>query len=288
MEDVKSTEKIVTRGQELATTAREQAARVPGFDALIEALETEQRSGAPLLAGGLAYRFFFWLVSFGLFSAAVLSFWVRSSADDVKSVAQSFGLAGVATTSATNAVYNGSHARWYLLISGTCLLLYFGIGAMRALHVTGILAWGLEPKRLQRPLRAGVLFSLALLGLLVLSLGTEWVRHHAPGTGLLAIAAIGALWVAVIVLAMYVLPHRPLDSWTALLPGAIEVGVGLALIQTIVVYYLAAKLERSPNLYGTLGAATVVLLWLFLFARLIVSGMFLNATLQRRREREPD
>lgn len=285
MDGVKRTEKIVTRGQEFATTAREQAARVPGFDALVEALETEQRSGAPLLAGGLAYRFFFWLVSFGLFSAAVLSFWVRSSPDDVKSVAQSFGLAGVATTSATNAVYNGSHARWYLLISGVCLLLYFGIGAMRALHISGILAWGLEPRRLQRPVRAGVIFSCALMGVVVLSVGTEWVRHHAPGTGLLAITAVGAIWVGLITLAMQLLPHGPIHSWTALLPGAVEVGVGLALIQTIVVYYLAAKLERSPDLYGTLGASTVVLLWLFLLARLIVSGMFLNATLQRRRER---
>ncbi|HEX4734081.1 MAG TPA: YhjD/YihY/BrkB family envelope integrity protein [Thermoleophilaceae bacterium] len=288
MDGVKRTEKIVTRGQELATTAREQAARVPGFDALVEALETEQRSGAPLLAGGLAYRFFFWLVSFGLFAAAILSFWVRESPEDAKSVAHSFGLAGVATASATNAVNNGSHARWYFLISGVFLLLYFGIGAMRALHITGVLAWGLEPKKLQRPVRAGVLFSLALIAVVVLSLGTEWVRHHAPGTGILAIAAIGAVWIGLIALAMQLLPHGPTDSWTALLPGAVEVGVGLALIQSIVVYYLAAKLERSPDLYGTLGASTVVLLWLFLFARLIVSGMFLNATLDRRRQRNSE
>jgi uncharacterized BrkB/YihY/UPF0761 family membrane protein len=275
---------MVTRGRELATTAREQAERVPGVEALIEALETEQRAGAPLLAGGLAYRFFFWLVSFGLFSAAILSFWVRSSPDDVKSVAKSFGLAGVATSSAINAVNSGANSRWYFLIAGLGLLLYFGIGAMRALHVTAILAWRLEPFRMQKQLRSGFGFSLILVAAVMLSLCTEWVRHHAPSTGLLAIAAIGVGWIALLVLAFNVLPHGPIGSWTALLPGAVEVGVGLGVIQSIVVYYLAAKLERSPNLYGALGASTVVLLWLFLMARLIVSGMFLNATLERRRQ----
>jgi uncharacterized BrkB/YihY/UPF0761 family membrane protein len=275
---------MVTRGRELATTAREQAERVPGVEALIEALETEQRSGAPLLAGGLAYRFFFWLVSFGLFAAAILSFWVRSSPDDVKGVAKSFGLAGVATSSAINAVNSGANSRWYFLIAGLSLLLYFGIGSMRALHVTAILAWRLEPFRLPKPLRAGVWFSTILVGTVLLSLCTEWVRHHAPGTGILAIAAITMVWIGLVVAAFLVLPHGDIRSWTALLPGAIEVGLGLGIIQTIVVYYLAAKLERSPTLYGALGASTVVLLWLFLMARLIVSGMFLNATLERRRQ----
>ena len=44
---------------------------------LIESFEREQRSGAALLAGGLAYRLFFWLVSFGLVVAAAASFWER-------------------------------------------------------------------------------------------------------------------------------------------------------------------------------------------------------------------
>ena len=50
-----------------------------------------------------------------------------------------------------------------------------------------------------------------------------------------------------------------------------------------VVYYLSDKLERSPQLYGVLGASTVVLLGLFLIARVAVASMFLNATIKRRR-----
>src|SRR3954447_18202535 len=163
---------------------------------MVEALKTEQGSGAPLLAGGLAYRLFFWLTAFGLFTAALLSFWVRESPDDVKSTATSFGLAGVAASSATQAVNSGSHNRWYFLSAGTFLLLYFGIGAMRALHVTAVLAWRLEAVRLQRPIRAGVWFSVALTGGVLLSVCTEWIRHHAPGTGLLAIAGVAFFFIA--------------------------------------------------------------------------------------------
>lgn len=39
------------------------------------------------------------------------------------------------------------------------------------------------------------------------------------------------------------------------------------------------RLERSSNLYGAMGAATVVLLWLYLTARFLVSAVFFNASL---------
>jgi uncharacterized BrkB/YihY/UPF0761 family membrane protein len=57
------------------------------------------------------------------------------------------------------------------------------------------------------------------------------------------------------------------------------VAFGAVLSHALVEHYLAPKLGRSPNLYGAFGAATVVLVWLFIAARLIVAGMFLNATL---------
>jgi uncharacterized BrkB/YihY/UPF0761 family membrane protein len=52
----------------------------------------------------------------------------------------------------------------------------------------------------------------------------------------------------------------------------------------VVVLYLAPRLAHSPSLYGSLGAATVVMLWLYLIARLVVSAAFLNATLWQRKQ----
>ena len=74
------------------------------------------------------------------------------------------------------------------------------------------------------------------------------------------------------------LPHRG-SSWRDQLPGAVLVGLGTQLIHLAVVLYLAPKIGRSSELYGALGAATVLLLWLYLVARLIVAAAFLNAAL---------
>jgi uncharacterized BrkB/YihY/UPF0761 family membrane protein len=77
------------------------------------------------------------------------------------------------------------------------------------------------------------------------------------------------------------LPHGD-ASWRALLPGAGVIAVGHAALQVATVYYFAPKLTRAPALYGSLGSAATLLLWLFLVARLIVASAFLNATLWHR------
>lgn len=262
--------------------AAARAERLPGAPHVLESLEREQRSGAGLLAGGLAYRLFFWLVSFGLVVAAAASFWVRSSRHSLVDAAKDFGLGGVAARSAASAVREGSHARWYLLIAGVALLAYFGVGAVRALRVAAFIAWQLKPERLRHPLRASATFTgLFALGLAV-TVSMSWVRHHSAAIGVLTTAATVFFFFALALLVFSLLPRAEATTWRSFLPGAALVGCGITAIHLFTVYYLAGRLERSPKLYGTLGAATVVLLGLFLIARVVVSAMFLNATMQRR------
>ena len=49
----------------------------------------------------------------------------------------------------------------------------------------------------------------------------------------------------------------------------------------VTVYYVAHKVSHSSSTYGPLGAATAILLSLFLIARVIVFGASLNAELWR-------
>jgi uncharacterized BrkB/YihY/UPF0761 family membrane protein len=256
---------------------------MPGGAQVADSLKREQHSGAGLLAGGLAYRLFFWLVSFGLVVAAVGSFWVLSDRHSLVDAAKSFGLSGVATRSATSAVREGSHDRWYLLIAGVALLAYFGVGAVRALRVAAFIAWQIEPSRLRHPVRASATFTALFVVGLAVTLFTSWVRHHSVLVGVIATAATVLAFLALALVAFDLLPRPERTTWRSLLPGAALVGWGLMAIHLFTVYYLSGKLERSPKLYGTLGASTVVLLGLFLIARVIVSAMFLNATLERRR-----
>jgi uncharacterized BrkB/YihY/UPF0761 family membrane protein len=266
----------------------ERAKRVRWAPAVIQSFESEQRSGAGLLSGGLAYRFFFWLVSFGLVVAAIASFWVRESQSSLVDAAKSFGLSGVAARSAAGAVSDGSHSRWYLLLAGLVFMTYFGTGAVRAMRVAAFVAWRIKPTRLRRPFRASAIFTGMFLAGLAATTLTSWVREHSPALGVLATIGVILVFMALALLAFHLLPRGEATGWRELLPGALLVGIGLMAIHVFVVYYLAGKLERSPKLYGALGASTVVLLGLYLMARVMVSAMFLNATLARRRSVSPD
>jgi uncharacterized BrkB/YihY/UPF0761 family membrane protein len=59
--------------------------------------------------------------------------------------------------------------------------------------------------------------------------------------------------------------------------------VGTQLVQVAVVFYFAPKIERSSELYGVLGVSAVLLVWLYVLARLATGAAFLNATLWERR-----
>jgi len=70
---------------------------------------------------------------------------------------------------------------------------------------------------------------------------------------------------------------------TSIAPGAVLVGVGMRLLGLAASTYFAYRLDHSNDLYGALGLAVVMMLFLFLVARLFVAAQFLNATLHRRR-----
>ncbi|HEX6460798.1 MAG TPA: YhjD/YihY/BrkB family envelope integrity protein [Thermoleophilaceae bacterium] len=281
-----ATEKVQARVEAARAVGERQLARAQRLrwaPAVLESLESEQRSGAGLLAGGLAYRLFFWLVSFGLVVAAAASFWVRADQRSMVSTAKDFGLSGVAAKSAASAVQSGSHSRWYLLAVGFVLMLYFGVGAVRALRVASFVAWRIKPTRMRHSLKASGTFTGIFVLALIAVMFTSWVRQRAALAGVVVTVMVIAVFAAMALLAFLLLPRAERTGWKELLPGAVVVGAGITGIHVFVVYYLADKLERSPKLYGALGASTVVLLGLYLMARVTVSAMFLNSTLEQRR-----
>jgi membrane protein len=55
--------------------------------------------------------------------------------------------------------------------------------------------------------------------------------------------------------------------------------------QLLSVYYLAHRVQRASELYGSLGTAAAILAWLYVVARLMVASAMLNAALWERRTR---
>ena len=269
--------------------ARENATRVtawarerfPFMDLVEQALERERFSAAGLLAGGLAYRLFFWIVPLGLVVAAILSFWVEADRTGLEDAAEKYGIGGATASSAADAIASGERAQWYFLVVGLVLLPWFGIGVVRAITVAHAIAWKLRPPKLRRPLRAGLAFTVIATALFGVSAGADALRERQPGPGLGLLVGLVLVYAAVLVWVSTRLPSRA-TGWRAFVPGAVLVSVGMVLVHLSVSFYFAPKLGRSAELYGTLGAAMVVLLWLYVAARLVVAGAFLNAALWER------
>ena len=255
---------------------------MPGAEPALIALERETTAGGTLIAGGLAYRFFLWLLPFSLVLASLASFWERQDPQGLESSAEDFGLSASAANSMREVVDQSSHSSWYLLAVGLVFLMWFAIGVARALRLVHTLAWRVRRERFRRPIHGALLFTLFAVALIAVTAAGQWFREQLGTAGLVVtlclvlVYAAGALWM------MLLLPHAD-APWTALIPGALIVGLGIQGLHLFATLYLVPKIGRTSELYGALGTATVILLWLWIIARLITLSAFLNSTLWERR-----
>jgi membrane protein len=162
-------------------------------------------------------------------------------------------------------------------------LAWFSLGFVRALQLAYSLAWGLPRPKLRKPLYAVLIFNGLFLTLAVAGAALAWLRGELGLFGIVGVLMTIAFQTAVALLVMWLLPHRA-TRWQELLPGAVLIAVGAQLVSVAVVFYFAPRIGRSTELYGALGTAAVLLVWLYVLARLITSGAFLNATLWERRQ----
>jgi uncharacterized BrkB/YihY/UPF0761 family membrane protein len=114
---------------------------------------------------------------------------------------------------------------------------------------------------------------LAVWGIIAL---TWWVRGDWPGflAPVVTFAPLAGLW-------LWVSLHLPHGNapWKALLPGALLVGVGFQVLHELVMTFLMPKLEKATSLYGSLGATTTVIFFIYLLATLVVTAPVLNSSL---------
>jgi uncharacterized BrkB/YihY/UPF0761 family membrane protein len=221
-------------------------------------------------------------VPLGLVGAVVLSFWIAYDETSVEEAAEEFGIGAAAIASAENAVETSSSNRIVLLVAGLVLLAWCSVFFVKALQLAYALAWDVERPRMRRPLHAVLVFNGLVLGATVGAVVLAWLRE-AVGLGALAgVLGTLALSTGLALVVMRLLPNRA-EHWQDLLPGALLLAVGTQLIHVAVVFYFAPKLGRSSELYGVLGLSAVLLVWLYVLARLVTGAAFLNATIWERR-----
>jgi uncharacterized BrkB/YihY/UPF0761 family membrane protein len=264
---------------------RGRAEEVPAGSAALQALKREHDAGGGLIAGGVAFRFFLWLVPFGLIIASIGSLWSDYDEAGLESAAKEFGIGAASAEAASEALQTSERNAVLVLVVGLISLVWFTLGVLRAANISYALAWRLEVPKIRRPLSAiglpnGLLF-LTFAG----SAAISWLREQIGTSALFGLVVGFALTTATALYAMWLLPHRASHPFE-LFPGAAIVGLGYQLMDLAVLFYFAPKLGESQETYGVFGAAATLLVWLYVLCRLFTVAGFLNATLWERRQEE--
>jgi membrane protein len=252
-----------------------------------QAYERDRRQAGALLAGGIAYRLFLWLLPTALLAVGIVGLLADISSTSPESVAHDAGFGAALALTVGQAAQQSGKGSIYLVLLGGVLALWAGRAAVKALMLTASVAWGMRPVSLTRGLVRSLTFSGICVGLMLLP-GLLKVLHRGPiGVDLLVELVTVAGMVALSVWMQSFLPHAEGATWTAFLPGAIVLAIGTDLLRLVTQVYLAGRLGRVDDLYGALGVAAVFMAWLYLVARLLVASLAVSAARWRSQETDP-
>lgn len=270
--------------QGISERATQLEERVPAARSARRAYLHDRAVGGEIMAGAIAFRSFVFLLPLVLVLVVTLGIAADSSGESAYAVEQHAGVSGIAAQSVTQASRLSSGGRWLALFLGLIALYSTSIALARALRIAHALAWGKMVPPMKRSWRVAlVVIGTALVIYVVVTVVARLKASNRGGDGvvvaILGMFVFAAVWFGV----SYLLPHGD-APWTALLPGAVMVGVGAMALHLITVFYVSYRISRSSALYGSLGAAIAILAWAYLVGRLVVSSAVLNASLYRERE----
>jgi len=268
---------IRARGQGLYLEVERRRPEHASIEVAFRWFTRDKEIAGGVLGGGMAYRFFFWILALAVIVAGGLGF-ASSSGADVASDAGNAGVTDALASTVAGAAEQSESGRWWLLLSGAFLFLWFSYGLLRALRLVHAAAWRVAVPP-ARKLAAGLAAVVAApVAVLVVTGAAGWVRTNAAGpVGFLVTLSICLLFALVWLWISTKLPAAPDADWTAFLPGAALFAVGLEALHLFTVYYLETKLANASELYGVLGLATTALFYFFLIGRGVVWAAEVNA-----------
>jgi uncharacterized BrkB/YihY/UPF0761 family membrane protein len=253
--------------------------RFPLVQRAFDVIDRDAERLGGLLGGALAYRLFLWLLPFALLVVGLLG--AVTSIDDgtPAEVTDDFGLGGTLA----EAVADGARDRgwWIAIVVGLFGTLWAGVGAEKAIRISHAWAWGVPREKASSPVRATLGFNGIVLALIVVTMVAARLREADQGAGIAATLLVGVLYFVAWMFVQARLPRRR-GHWTQMVPGALLVAVGVEVLHLVTVWYLVGRAERAASTYGAIGSALVILLWLYIVARLVVGAAVLNAELARR------
>lgn len=247
------------------------------FRQLFVAYEADRNRGGGLLAGGLAYRLFLWGLPATLFVVQIFGSAADASGETPQEAATHVGLGGAVATMVSKAATESGRNTWWLALLGFGLMVWAGRSAARAFRLVAEIAWRRRESFRPSSLKSSLAFSAVALGSVATQAVSVTLFADRAAIRVAEWALVTVLFVVLAVWIMTVLPHGG-RSWIAVVPGAITFVAALRGLSLATAIYFVPKLGRIEDLYGALGFAIVILLWLYVIARVYVGAQFLNAT----------
>jgi len=214
-----------------------------------------------------------------------LGFWSHSGSTVPSDAGKDLGFSATILTTMNKVGDQASQGRWLTLLIGLWALLLAMRALIKALRIVHILAWDLERRRAARSAQSVLVGVAVLVAIFLFALAGSWLRDHTPGGGIAVSFELGVGWAALWLGVQHLLPRAEGTTWKDLLPGAVLFGIAAEALHAATVFYMAGRVSRMSSMYGPLGVAAVLLLWLFVVARSMVAAAMLNATVWDRRRR---
>ena len=256
---------------------REQANR-SSVRIAVDTFNRDRRFAGGLLAGGLAFRVFLWMLPLALVMVNLFAAAADGLDEPPSELARETGFSAAIAATVAEGVEASENGRWYLLAIGVVLTLWAGMGVVKATRLISGLAWEVPPKMEQNPLASSARLCLAIVVVLIINRLAAWLLQGPFASDVLVIGLEMAALASICALIFARLPHALDAGLRDMWPGALAVAIGVLASRVVTTVYFAGKLDRVDDLYGALGVASVFLAWLFILTRLWVVGTGLNAS----------
>jgi len=255
----------------------------PAIDAVLRTIERDRATGGGVLAGAVAFRIFMFMVPFVFLIVGVFGIGSSAADQDPQTLARKAGITGIVAKSLSSVgdLTLGERILYVVVVGFATFLATRAL--LKVLRIVHALVWHERAGKFERPARA----ALALIGIVIFAVGLAALvgvlRGQSFILGLLASLIYAAVPVAIWVFVSWHLPHAEVP-WTALIPGAVLLGIGLEAMHLFTVYWIARSVENKTETYGSIGFAIALLFWAYMIGRLITTAAVVNESLWTRNE----
>ncbi len=278
MTTIRRTAALQARGRVLAEQlkARAEAMRQRSsiIDLGVRVYDRDREAAGSLLGSALALRLFLFLVPLVLFTVGLAGLIGYYSGYD--SLSSDVGISGTIGDQIDDAFSQRSTPAWFVSAAGLIGMASAGYSLSRAMIVSSALAWRLGGRQ-----RATFGMIGSVVGLIVsIGLVSTIVNSIRSAAGLavasVSFVAVFGVYVVLWVFIIQTLPRGTSDPGAAI-PGAVLASTALTAMQAVSTLYLPRAIERSSELYGTIGVTLATLGWIYLLGRVVVFAFSLNA-----------